>query len=529
MTRLHLLATFVLCACGGGSALTEIVVAVDTNLCLAGERTGQPAEYDRVDVEVRAEGTDGGTSVMTRCAVFGRNEPPCASNPERPWTLSVLRDRETVGVTVTVRGSLAGTDRAVRTVRADFVPNESRLLRVELTRSCIPPGCGPDQQSTFPRPATIEPFLGCTVSQPPPMPPFARIAAGTSHACLLDFDGTPYCWGAAAAVRRLEDDSCARRISGVTDVVEMALGGSHTCFLRAGGDVQCMGDGTVGQLGNGLLMSSDCCPAARRADDGATLNADVIAAGGLTSCALTGGQIRCFGQVGSYAPTRTSTATVVPMFATSLSALDIGADHLCALSGTSIECYGSNERGQLGRGMAMPGPPPPLQPPAAVTGTETWIAVATGARTTCGLAGSGGDVYCWGENRWPGTLGFPTAGMPTEPQATPRRVGTLQAAQIDAGDAFVCARSAMGVLSCWGEGDYGRLGDGNMEDSVEPVTVLGGPYRMVALGNQFACALPQDQNELPRCWGRNINGQLANGSAGDATNSATPATIRLCD
>ena len=75
-----------------------------------------------------------------------------------------------------------------------------------------------------------------------------------------------------------------------------------------------------------------------------------------------------------------------------------------------------------------------------------------------------------------------------------------------------CFVESNGGLSCWGNNDYGQLGDGTQERQPTPVRVSGmsSSVANVALGSYNSCALLI--SGAVKCWGRNENGQLGDGT-----------------
>jgi alpha-tubulin suppressor-like RCC1 family protein len=83
---------------------------------------------------------------------------------------------------------------------------------------------------------------------------------------------------------------------------------------------------------------------------------------------------------------------------------------------------------------------------------------------------------------------------------------------------------ATGGVKCWGNNDYGQLGDGTSATHATPVDVLylSGAVSH-AVGDAHSCALIN--NGHIQCWGHNNLGQLGNGTSGVSANSATRVDV----
>ncbi|MEZ4334955.1 MAG: RCC1 repeat-containing protein [Myxococcota bacterium] len=293
-------------------------------------------------------------------------------------------------------------------------------------------------------------------------------------------------------------DGTTRRLSHAT----LAAGGNHACTLAADGEVRCWGRGGSGQLGNGSSVDSAVPVTVAGLED-----ATALAAGGDSSCALRAdATVQCWGrndagQLGN--GTKTPSPLPVTVAGVAATEIDAGFAHACAvLTNGGVACWGANGAGQLGDGSFVGSSSPVL-----VSGIDTAVGIATGGNHSCALLSTGG-VQCWGAGA-SGQLGH--GGLAGSP--TPVAVSDIEdAVAIDAGFDHGCAIVAGGALRCWGRGLEGQLGDGGFASSPVPVDVAIGSERVVALGlgSSHGCAVLE--NGGAKCWGRNANGQIGNGT-----------------
>lgn len=173
----------------------------------------------------------------------------------------------------------------------------------------------------------------------------------------------------------------------------------------------------------------------------------------------------------------------------------------CAITDAgTVRCFGQNDRGQIGDGTtttANNGPVDVVGLPPDV------VAVTTGA-TSCALTGSGA-VWCWGDGNW-GQLGNGTLEDRSTPVPVTGLSSGVRAISSNAGG-HTCALLDTGAVRCWGFNGFGQLGDGteiNRSTPVQPAGLSGG-VTALAVGGQHTCALLA--GGTVRCWGLNSLGQ----------------------
>ncbi|MGA3058495.1 MAG: hypothetical protein ABSE70_10755 [Candidatus Limnocylindrales bacterium] len=267
-----------------------------------------------------------------------------------------------------------------------------------------------------------------------------------------------------------------------------------------------------------------------------------IAFGTATSITFTNGVSTAGGvmrindvQVASITATDgTHTSPALRIVVSNVSAIGVsaGAFHTCAIrSDGAVECWGSDDSGQLGNGGAIPGTN--SSNPVMVSGLTNATQISAGKYHTCAVR-SDGTVWCWGLNDY-GQLGNGS----TTSSSTPVQVhgvggtGNLTGvSQVSANGKFTCARiSASQSVVCWGRNASGQLGtgtaDGNDQPHANPAAVVGvggvgtlTGVSSITTGANHACALLSGGGV--DCWGLNDHGQLGNNTT---TNSASPVQV----
>ncbi len=186
----------------------------------------------------------------------------------------------------------------------------------------------------------------------------------------------------------------------------------------------------------------------------------------------------------------------------------------------SIKCWGYNEWDQLGyssKTFTETDLPKPLE------GVTNATMLALGSEHTCALLSTGG-IECWGAVG----IGLPENGGDEEKDYSPTPTavsGITNATTVNSKGYTTCARLSTGSIDCWGDDEFGQLGDGKttepFEGSLTPVAVSGiTNATAVSAGGASTCALLSGGGV--DCWGDNEEGLLGNGTT---TNSSTPVPV----
>ncbi len=332
--------------------------------------------------------------------------------------------------------------------------------------------------------------------------------------------------------------------TGLDLAAAVEAGSFHQCALLQDGTVRCWGLNDYGQLGNGTQTNA-AMPVTVTGLTGVV----EVSGGGYHSCArLRDGTVRCWGrnsgdpndigggQLGD--PTLDAFFSTTPVAVTGIAnatAVAAGGFHSCALRDGRVWCWGQNDQGQLGTGtLDPPGFLARNPTPVIVSGITNAIAISAGGWHTCALL-QGGTIRCWGQNDY-GQLGDGAIIVPqTRPTPIPRRTptpvmvqGITTAVALQAGIFHTCALLQDGRMQCWGWNDFFQLGNDPpaANASSTPLTVNGITNPAVmAPGAEQSCVVLRDGRM--QCWGDNGFAQNGNGSPRGIFNPPTAAVTGL--
>jgi len=328
---------------------------------------------------------------------------------------------------------------------------------------------------------------------------WSHLVAYADQTCALEA-GVAYCWGKIGAESGFAMFAAPHAYS-VTGVTAIAPGEQFTCIATPTA-VDCFGNTPNGFAAYGPFT---------------TITA--MSAGRDFACFIDD-SVRCFGtndagQLGT-GDTMAAPLPTANGLSNAYTQIRAGDDHACVAGpGMPAMCWGHNDDGTMGTGSTSP---PSQLTPQAVMFVDTLPLIA--GWHACALYNGG--IFCWGRGN-EGELG--DAGTVSSP--TPSEVilgGTVLATGGGPTDHDASCAVIGGQTKCWGDGSYGRLGQGTSAQSLVPVDVIGLPGVPVelALGYDHTCALlPTDEIW---CWGRGDLGQLGDGLM---TNSMSPVKVAL--
>jgi len=352
----------------------------------------------------------------------------------------------------------------------------------------------------------------CTYSRCVPAQGVMSLSSWLGHSCAVEA-GRLYCWGPNGSgqlgLGDRDDRNRRTRVGSDNDWLAVAVGEHFSCGIRAPGQLYCWGANNVGQLGVGDLVERllpTAVPGAERVVQ--------IAAGGGSACARDEGDaLWCWGDNLEGKPGQGdrygSPDVVRPARVGSerWRLVAVGQGHVCAVRADGrVLCWGRNSPLQLelGLGSAEPGQ---TREPTETMITGTYVSLSASQHHSCGVRDDG-TLWCWGGNEH-SELGVPSADLPRS--GVPVQVGLESDwAEASVGWFHSCARKQNGVLFCWGRAIEGQLAQDRIDPNPMPVKVTAPvQWQRISTGNFHSCGV--DMQGLLHCTGENGNGQLGLG------------------
>ncbi len=341
----------------------------------------------------------------------------------------------------------------------------------------------------------------------------------------------------------------------------IAASADHTCAILLDGGVRCWGNGPFGELGydaktsigggasNGYALMSSLQPV----NLGGHKAVQVTATGPSTCVLLDDGSVRCwgaggFGQLGYDSTKNIGDGVAGDITMANLPAVNLGQPavqisggdyHSCAiLADGGVKCWGLGATGSLGQASDGNAGDYTTSPsfgmatlPEVNLGGHTAVAITAGGPgnldrgDTCVILDDG-SVRCWGDDQF-GQLGHDGTyeihgGTATNSIVAHGAVPLPQKAiAISTGGNHTCVILADRTVRCWGDGEYGQLGNDSTKNAGDGVAgdttmanltavPLGQAATAISVGELHTCAVLVDASL--KCWGYNGEGQLGHDS-----------------
>lgn len=277
------------------------------------------------------------------------------------------------------------------------------------------------------------------------------VTAGGGHTCVTA-GGTVACTGlnhkGQLGNGTMTDSNVLQPAQRIVSAGAVAAGAFHTCALQ-GAAVGCWGAYSVQGIPYSLVPK--VVPG---------VAATAVAARGHHTCVIEAARtVKCW--------TGSNYIPLTPGQGIPAIVIAVGRAHACAIEpwGT-VKCWGSNTFGQLGDGsMTSSSGPVEIRHP----GNLRAIALGAGSDHTCAVFETG-SVECWGSNNY-GQLGN---GSNQESRVPVPVAGLSHVTAVALGDNHSCALTDDGRVACWGWNHNGQLGNGSSNSSSTPVVIISG-------------------------------------------------------
>lgn len=350
-----------------------------------------------------------------------------------------------------------------------------------------------------------EPQVQLTPVTVPGLSQVKDVSLGYHRSCVIVEPRQVKCWGYQGYDEWLGVDSRERfvfipsDVQGENNAIDLGIPrqGGWSCSIRDTGEVACWGKSPLDSGSVGRVDEARWPAVVREVSTAKRLRFGTFA-----SCALLlSGQTACWGSnPGTSAdgtrdngPTARESHYPAPVIDFAL-----GNSHVCALLDTQeVWCSGNNYHNQINDSEDTI-----FLSPVLIEDLPSTLQLAVSEFFTC-TRGEDLKVRCWGK-------------FSDSTHVIPKIIENLDSARdIQVGLNFGCALLSMGEVACWGRNNHGQLGNGTRIDSVSEATRVSGITKAISIhvGPERACALLND--EQIKCWGNNEYGVLGDGTTQD--------------
>ncbi|WP_413559941.1 Ig-like domain-containing protein [Bdellovibrio sp. HCB209] len=281
------------------------------------------------------------------------------------------------------------------------------------------------------------------------------------------------------------------------EILQMSGRRRNRCAIYTGGVLKCWGYNISSSLGVGSTAANITTPTVVASAD----TYQNVSTGEFHTCAVTTtGNLQCWGSQSNYRIGDNvwgSYRTTPVNIGTGFSSVSTGYNYSCGIKSGQVYCWGVD----VANATTTYHTTPTLINPG---GSDPFTSVAMGFDSACAL-NSVGAVYCWGGNSY-GQLGQNTTGTTkvTTPVATPTatNVTKIEINWTASGHTHACVLNTSNEIYCWGNNQYGYVGDGTQINKIAPTLISGSDsYTDISVGAQSSCGITS--TSTVNCWGAN--------------------------
>jgi len=288
-----------------------------------------------------------------------------------------------------------------------------------------------------------------------------------SLSCAVLSDQRVSCWGTGEYDGNSANfDGSPTIVASLSNAKQVAVGGNHACVVKTNDELLCWGKNTatdgepIGQLG---LNPTDypflAAPELVLSDV-----AQVSAGNGHTCAVKNDGSVVCWG-CNAFSQLGLGVAVIENQFqpgVVALSGVDelaAGGRHTCARFGNEMACWGSDYTGALGIANYTVVADPTNVAVAAVK------LIAAASESSGAVGTSENALSLWGR-------GY-EGSRPPDHYYSPNATGYKEVIDFSLGDHHACFINVDRELKCWGNDDFGQVGDGDDNTTkMTPVTIV---------------------------------------------------------
>lgn len=304
-------------------------------------------------------------------------------------------------------------------------------------------------------------------------------AAYRATTCGVTTSGTVYCWGSntdgqigANITPSTSNVLTPTLVPGLANVEDVKVGATTVCARTAGNQLYCWGSNRNGELGNGSTALNSALPVLVALNNVADFDVSRSTSQSYLLnrvCAVTtNGELYCWGYAYLGSPVSSAfSRTPVKIDFPTIEKVRIGLHSTCGRNALKqLICSGYGV--YIGVGTAQDLPPRVI---ISANVEEFSIAYQQG----CAIL-TGGSLHCFGLNSFifnNTTIATGQLGLPAQIQSAPTPtmvIGISGATRVDAGVDHTCVGYTNNIVQCFGNNDFGGLGNATTNSTHIPQT-----------------------------------------------------------